>query len=114
MPQAVITPVNHPTLATIYPPGAEVIFALTQLAGVGTRGLRALFLLCDVATVSALARILLRRGWSPWGAALFALHPLAGLESAGSDTSMRSRSRLLCGPGNGSRAGRPARPSRAG
>ena len=80
----VLARVNHPDLATIYPPGAEAFFALGVLARLDERGLRALFLVCDIAAAWALARLLARRGASPWGAALFALHPLAALESAGS------------------------------
>jgi hypothetical protein len=76
--------VNHPQLATIYPPFAEVTWTALAAAGLGERGFRAFFALCDLVTVAALARILLRRGRSPWPAALFAFHPLAILESAGS------------------------------
>ncbi len=76
--------INHPHLATIYPPVAEAAFALLARAGAGPPGFRVAFALCDLWTAWALARILARRGRSPWGAALFALQPLTALESAGS------------------------------
>ncbi len=77
-------PVNHPHLATIYPPFAEAAFTALAAAGLDERGFRAFFALCDLATTALLGRLLLRRGKAPWAAALFALHPLAALESAGS------------------------------
>jgi alpha-1,6-mannosyltransferase len=76
--------VNHRELATIYPPAAEAAFTAFAAAGLGVTGFRVLFALCDLLTVVALVRILRRRGQSPWGAALFAFHPLGALESAGS------------------------------
>lgn len=76
--------VNHPDLATIYPPFAEAAWTALAAAGLGERGFRAFFALCDLVTAAALGRILVRRGRSPWPAALFAFHPLAILESAGS------------------------------
>lgn len=83
-PRVAAAPVNHPHLATIYPPFAEVVFTALAATGAGPRGFRAFFALCDLATAAFLGLILLRRGRSPWLAALFALHPLAALESAGS------------------------------
>ena len=76
--------VNHPDLATIYPPFAEATWTALAAAGLDERGFRAFFAACDLVTAWALGRLLLRRGRSPWPAALFALHPLAALESAGS------------------------------
>ncbi|MGH7724781.1 MAG: hypothetical protein ACREOU_05070 [Candidatus Eiseniibacteriota bacterium] len=81
---SVLVRVNHPHLASIYPPVAEGAFALLARAGAGPRGFRIAFALCDLVATWALARLLARRGHSPWGAVLFALHPLSALESAGS------------------------------
>ncbi len=78
------TPVNHPHLATIYPPFAEMVFTALAAPGAGERAFRVCFALCDLATAAFLGLLLLRRGGGPWAAALFALHPLAALESAGS------------------------------
>jgi hypothetical protein len=83
-PRIAAGPVNHPHLATIYPPFAEAVFTALAAAGAGPRGFRAAFALCDLAAAAILGLLLLRRGGSPWPLALFALHPLAGLESAGS------------------------------
>jgi alpha-1,6-mannosyltransferase len=77
-------PVNHPHLATIYPPFAEAVFTAIAAPGGGERAFRVIFALCDLATVAILARGLRRAGRGPWAAAAFALHPLAALESAGS------------------------------
>jgi len=76
--------VNHAELATIYPPFAEGAWTVLAAAGLGQRGFRAFFALCDLVTAFALGRMLLRRGRSPWPVALFAFHPLAIVESAGS------------------------------
>ncbi len=76
--------VNHPELATIYPPFAEAAWTAFAAAGLDERGFRTIFALCDLITAAALARILVRRGRSPWPVALFAFHPLALIESAGS------------------------------
>ncbi|MEO6462675.1 MAG: hypothetical protein ABIP29_06320 [Candidatus Eisenbacteria bacterium] len=76
--------VNHPHLATIYPPFAEAVFTALAAPGAGERAFRAFFALADLATATFLVLHLRRRGLGPWPAALFALHPLAALESAAS------------------------------
>jgi hypothetical protein len=83
-PRVLAAPVNHPHLATIYPPFAEAVFTGLAAAGAGERAFRVFFALCDLATGVFLALLLLRRGQGPWAVALFVLHPLSGLESAGS------------------------------
>jgi alpha-1,6-mannosyltransferase len=83
-PKVAAAPVNHPHLATIYPPFAEAVFTTLAATGAGPRGFRTFFALCDLATAAFLGLLLLHRGRSPWLAALFALHPLSALESAGS------------------------------
>ena len=85
-PRAVLAgaPVNHPHLATIYPPFAEAVFTALAAPGAGERAFRVFFALCDLATTVLLVRMLARAGRGPWAAAAFALHPLAALESAGS------------------------------
>jgi hypothetical protein len=71
--------VNHPEIPTIYPPVALGWFVALGALGAGVTGAQALAALADVATVGALiaAGPTARRG-----ALLYALHPLAALESA--------------------------------
>lgn len=71
--------VNHPEIPTIYPPVALGWFVALAALGAGVAGAQALAALADVATVGALSAAgpTARRG-----ALLYALHPLAALESA--------------------------------
>lgn len=72
--------VNHPEIPSAYPPLGLAWFALLRLAGGSVLGAQALTALVDVSIVGALW--LHGKGRAPWPALLYALHPLAALESA--------------------------------
>lgn len=76
--------INHPEIGTIYPPSAQLLFALNALLRGGTRTMRLLLGLCDVAVVALLIALLRRAGRSPAHAVLYGWNPLAVLESSGS------------------------------
>ncbi len=71
--------VNHPEISSIYPPIALAWFAGLAALGAGVTGAQLAAALADVATVGAL---LAAGGPARRGAVLYALHPLAVLESA--------------------------------
>lgn len=75
--------VNHPQLITIYPPAAQILFAVGALTG-GIWGLKALFFVMDIALCAIILRILSRTNIPPSRAVLYAWHPLPILEIAGS------------------------------
>ena len=60
--------INHPTVPTIYPPAAQLVFQLNALRGGGIILLRALFLGFE-AIFLGIAWWLLRRTASPWSIA---------------------------------------------
>lgn len=66
--------VNHPSISTIYPPLAQLLFVLISPWGVA--GFKGLMALADAGTAALLARRTARAGW------LWALLPLPALESA--------------------------------
>jgi hypothetical protein len=83
--------VNNPELHTIYLPVSQWAFALAaRIAGPGStpasaaRVLRALLVGLELGAIALLLAILLRSGHSPWWAVLYAWHPLALCEVAGS------------------------------
>ncbi|MCC7142939.1 MAG: hypothetical protein IT349_12630, partial [Candidatus Eisenbacteria bacterium] len=76
--------VNHPELVTIYPPAAQVIFALARLAPAGLTGFKLALVLLDLCACLVAARLLRALGLPPWRLALYAWHPLAVIEIAGS------------------------------
>jgi hypothetical protein len=85
--------INHPQLVTIYQPASQWTFAAlaTVHRGVGgtwdpwgDRTFRIGFVLFDLCIVMLLLRKLRDVGRSPWWAALYAWHPLAIAEVAGS------------------------------
>lgn len=81
--------INHPDLVTIYQPASQWVFAaaaiVAEVTGVTAHGVfRLAFVLFDMAVVLLLLRALSDRGRSAWWAALYAWHPLAISEVAGS------------------------------
>ncbi|MDP6801969.1 MAG: hypothetical protein QF819_02190 [Gemmatimonadota bacterium] len=74
--------VNHPSIPTIYPPVAQWLFRGLDAVGAGPGGVRALFAALDLAAAAFLALLLGMRGRNPRVAVVYALCPLAALESA--------------------------------
>lgn len=75
--------VNHPGLATIYPPLAEAGFALVARAAPTVRAMKLWVLLHDVALVLVLLRWARQRGDSPARVLAYAWNPLVLVEYAG-------------------------------
>lgn len=73
--------INHPQLVTLYPPVAQLLFAL---AGGSLLGWKLLLLACDIATLGLLMALLRRVGQPAALAALYGWHPLAVIEGAAS------------------------------
>jgi hypothetical protein len=80
--------INHPEVPTIYPPGAQYLFELNALAGGGVVGIKAIFVLVEIACV-ALCGWWLSNGDAPWSRdrlalalVLYALNPLVFVEVA--------------------------------
>ncbi len=71
---------NHPHLVTIYPPGAQVLFALAWKLFPGLVGLKSLLTLLDLVTCFFLTKLAPR----PGVAIAYAWHPLAVLEVSSS------------------------------
>lgn len=76
--------VNHPEISTIYPPLAQHLFAALGALWYDPRVVKLAMGLCDAGTAAMIARALAARGRGSRGAWLYALHPLAAVESAGS------------------------------
>jgi hypothetical protein len=76
--------VNHPSLVTIYPPAAQVVFAIGAGLGGSVIGMKALLLALDLGSCALLLRLLPAFGLPAWGAILYAWHPLPVLEISGS------------------------------
>lgn len=72
--------INHPQLVTIYPPAAQALFFLNALAGSHLIVWRLLLIGFELFAMTVLARL----GAQPRNLALFAWHPLAVVETAGS------------------------------
>lgn len=69
--------INHPTLTTIYPPGAQVAFAFAHIvAPFSPNGLRLVFFLADAVTVLLLAGLLRAFALPATQIAWFAWNPL--------------------------------------
>lgn len=73
----VLERINHPHLKTIYPPVAQAAFAAAHLlAPWSINGLRAVLLLCDIASLLLLVALLGRLGLPPAMSALWWWNPL--------------------------------------
>jgi hypothetical protein len=82
---AVVYPrINHPEVATIYPPLAEMLFAVLALAKLGVTGFKIAFGLLDVGVIWALSRLLRALRLPRDRVVLYAWNPLAVIETAGS------------------------------
>lgn len=75
--------VNHPHLITIYPPTAQIFFAMGAFLG-GIPGIKAVLVAADIAVCAVIMHILSRLKMPPTRALLYAWHPLPVLEIAGS------------------------------
>lgn len=76
--------VNHPTISSIYPPLAQWLFAALGTIAYDPLSIKGFMGLCDALVAGVLASVLAGRGRSLAGAWIYALHPLAVVESAGS------------------------------
>ena len=76
--------VNHRGVSTIYPPAALWLFEGVARVWPSPMAWKVLAGLADLACLGALAALARRRGTGAWAPALWALHPLPVLESAGS------------------------------
>jgi hypothetical protein len=75
--------INHPDHPSVYPPGAQALFAACAGAGLGERGFRNVVLGLDVAVVFVLLAWLRRAGQPPGAAILYAWSPVAVASAAG-------------------------------
>lgn len=80
---ALLSHVNHPHLITIYPPAAQIFFAMGAFLG-GILGIKAVLVATDIAVCAVILRILSRMRMPPSRAVLYAWHPLPILEIASS------------------------------
>lgn len=80
---ALLSHVNHPHLMTIYPPAAQIFFAIGAFLG-GILGIKAVLVATDIAVCAVILRILSRMKMPPSRAVLYAWHPLPILEIASS------------------------------
>jgi hypothetical protein len=76
--------INHPELKTIYPPLAEMLFAVLSLAGLGVTGFKTALALIDVGVIAALLALLKALRLPRERVVLYAWNPLAVIEIAGS------------------------------
>ncbi|MYI22166.1 MAG: DUF2029 domain-containing protein [Gammaproteobacteria bacterium] len=75
--------INNPSISTIYPPFAQLVFAAGALAGGSILALKVLWTLADLAACLLLAKIARRTGRSvPGTLVLFAWSPLLVVETA--------------------------------
>ena len=75
--------VNHPDLATIYPPLAEAGFALMQRVSPSVAAIKTWVVLADLALVGVLMRLCAAAGRGAASALVYAWNPLALIEYAG-------------------------------
>lgn len=73
--------VNHPTIPSIYPPVAQIWFRLLALVGPGAWVAQLATTLVDTANVVLIHHLRRRDRRTTWPALVYALHPLAVLES---------------------------------
>ena len=76
--------VNHPDISTIYPPLAQWLFAGLGALSYSVWSIKAAMGLADAGTALAIGLVLRGRRRALTGAWIYALHPLAVVESAGS------------------------------
>ncbi|RJP92229.1 MAG: hypothetical protein C4518_07560 [Desulfobacteraceae bacterium] len=78
-----ISQVNHPHLITIYPPAAQLVFALGCFTG-GVFGMKLVLVLFDLATCGVIIKLLTHLRLPVSHAALYAWHPLPVIETGAS------------------------------
>ena len=77
--------INRPEAPTIYPPGAQMLFAaITTLFPDSVTGMKGIMILFDCGTMVLIIRLLKRRGIDPDRVLLYAWSPLVIFELAGS------------------------------
>jgi hypothetical protein len=76
--------INHPEIPTIYPPLAQLVFAVLAAAKLSVTGFKVALGLLDVGVVLALVGLLDALGFPRHRAVLYAWNPLAVVEVAGS------------------------------
>lgn len=74
--------INNPELPTIYPPVTQAVFLAAALLPGGAAALKTILILCDLATILAVAALLRRRGKDPAQVVLYAWSPLPVVEIA--------------------------------
>ena len=82
---AIYPQIIRPVLTTIYPPAAQMFFALiTTMVPESIRGMKAFMVLFDLVTIGVLIRLLKTNGSDPERVVLYAWSPLVVFEFAGS------------------------------
>jgi hypothetical protein len=82
---AIYPHIIRPGLTTIYPPVAQMLFALmTTIVPDSIRGMKAFMVLFDLVTIGVLIRLLKANGHDPERVVLYAWSPLVVFEFAGS------------------------------
>ena len=76
--------VNHSDLITIYPPAAQIIFAVGSLLGKNVFGMKLLLIVLDVITCCMLIKLLALMRLPAWRSVVYAWHPLPVIEIAAS------------------------------
>ena len=79
---AILKKVNHPQYCTIYPPGAQAIFAGGAALGGSVVGFKLLLVGLDMATCSVIMALLASMNLPLWRTILYAWHPLPVIEIA--------------------------------
>jgi hypothetical protein len=80
---AILNKVNHPDLTTIYPPAAQIVFAVAAFTGSIT-GFKAVLVFMDLCVCLLIILTLERMGLNRDRSILYAWHPLPVLETASS------------------------------
>lgn len=82
---AIFPQINRPTAPTIYPPGAQMLFAaLTSLLPDSVWGMKASMVGGDLITIGLLIRLLRQHGWDADRVLVYAWSPLVLFECTGS------------------------------
>jgi hypothetical protein len=76
--------VNHSDLITIYPPAAQILFALGALFAKNILGIKILLVFLDIITIYILIKLLSVLRLPVWRSVLYAWHPLPVIEIAAS------------------------------
>jgi alpha-1,6-mannosyltransferase len=74
--------IEHANVPTIYPPGAQALFAAGAAIGPGLYGIKILLVAADLLVIATLRSLLRARGLSPSRALIYAWNPLAITETA--------------------------------